>query len=68
MENLHVGEQTWVYRRGNSVVALNNGASPATVTLSAMQFPADALGACTQAAAEAGTTSIVIPPRSGCVF
>ena len=67
-ENLHVGDQTWVYRRGRTVVALNNGTSPAEVRLPAMQLPNDALGLCPAARSDAGGVTLTIPARTGCVF
>ena len=66
--NLHVDDQVWVYRRGRTVVALNNGAAPARVTLPIARLPDDALGVCGPARPEGGGVTIDIPPRSGCVF
>jgi len=73
MENLHVGEQAWVYRRGNTVVALNNDSQPVTLRLPAAAFgmavpAADALGQCATPQANAGFVALVIPARKGCVF
>jgi len=68
MENLQLGEQTWVYRRGASVVALNNGTSPAEVRIPAMNLPADALGACAAPRRDGAQLVITIPARTGCVF
>jgi len=73
MENLRVDEQVWVYRRGNTVMALNNGAQPATVRLPAAEFgaaalPPDALGVCGAPVAAGGYVAVTIPARSGCVF
>ena len=67
-EHLHVGEQTFVYRRGTTVVALNNGTAPAEVRLPPMELPPDALGACGAPQRDATGTTIVIPARRGCVF
>ena len=69
-ENLHVADQTWVYRRGPTVVALNNGTQEATVRLPAATEVAagDALGLCPAPRREGGTVSITIPARTGCVF
>jgi len=66
--NLHVGDQTYVYRRGGTVVALNNGTSPATVTLPAMTLGADVLKACVAPVASAGGITLTIPARTSCVF
>ncbi|NJD11227.1 MAG: DUF3459 domain-containing protein [Gemmatimonadetes bacterium] len=73
MENLLVGEQTWVYRRGRTVVALNNGTQPALVRLPAADLwlaspAADALGGCAPPRVQAGFVTIEIPARGGCVF
>jgi len=68
MQHLVAGEQTLVYSRGRSVIALNNDTLPATVHLPAMKLGADALGVCSAPAADSGGITIVIPARSGCVF
>ena len=67
-EHIHVGEQTYVYRRGRTVVALNNDTKPAEVRLPAMALPADALGACAAPRRDGGATVVTIPARAGCVF
>jgi glycosidase len=67
-EHVHVGEQTYVYRRGRTVVALNNDTKPAEVRLPAMELPADALGVCAAPRRDGGATVLTIPARAGCVF
>lgn len=67
-ENLVVGEQTLVYRRGRTIVALNNDTTRAEVHLPIAELPNDALGVCAAARREAGGVTLVIPARSGCVF
>ena len=67
-EHLYVSDNAFVYRRGGTIVALNNGKAPAEVTLPIVALPADALGICQGARAAAGGVTIVIPPRAGCVF
>jgi neopullulanase len=67
-ENLQVGDQTYVYRRGTTVVAINNGSAPATVTLPAMTLGADLLRNCTAPVRVAGGISLSIPARSSCMF
>ena len=67
-ENLQVGEQTYVYRRGRTVVAINNGTTPATVTLPAMTLGADVLKTCAAPATVASGITLTIPARSSCVF
>jgi glycosidase len=76
--HLQVGEQTYVYRRGRTVVALNNDTTRAEVRLESAGLagtalagagPAgDALGVCPAPRREAGGVTLVIPPRAGCVF
>jgi neopullulanase len=68
MEHLRAGEQLFVYRRGAIVVALNNDTTAATVRLPLRALPDDALGVCAKPRVEGEGTTIVIPPRSGCVF
>ena len=67
-EHLHADEQTYVYRRGRTVVALNNGTKPAELRLPAMDLPADALGLCPAPRRDGTTVVISIPARTGCVF
>jgi len=68
MENLVVGEQTYVYRRGTSVVAINNDTKPAEVRVPSMARLTDALGVCVPARRDASGVTIAIPPRTSCVF
>jgi glycosidase len=68
MEHLVAGDQSFVYRRGRTVVALNNDTAAATIRLPVATLPDDALGICARPRAESGGVTIVIPRRSGCVF
>ena len=68
MQNLHVGDQAYVYRRGRTVVALNNDTTAATIRLPVATLPDDALGLCSRPTRDATATVIVIPARAGCVF
>ena len=68
MEHLQAGEQSFVYRRGRTVVALNNDTAAATIRLPLSSLPNDALGVCARPTTEGGMVTIVIPPRSGCIF
>jgi len=68
MEHLQAGEQSFVYRRGRTVVALNNDTAAVTIRLPLASLPNDALGRCARPIAEGGVVTIVVPPRSGCVF
>ena len=67
-ENLQVADQTYIYRRGKTVIAINNGSTPATVTLPAMTLGADALKTCSAPTSVADGISLTIPARSSCVF
>jgi glycosidase len=72
-EHVHVGEQTYVYRRGRTLVALNNDTKPAEVrlpatALPASALPADALGLCPAPRRDGAATVLTIPARTGCVF
>ena len=67
-EHLHAGEQTYVYRRGRTVVAINNDTKPAEVRLPALDLPGDALGLCPAPRRDAGGVTLVIPARTGCVY
>jgi hypothetical protein len=77
--HLHVDEQRYVYRRGRTVVALNNDTARAEVrlpaevlantTLGAAAPAGDALGLCPAPRREAGgAVTLSIPARAGCVF
>lgn len=68
MEHLHVGEQTFVYRRGRTVVALNNDSKPAEIRLSTPELGEDALGLCAPAQKHGSEVMLIVPPRTGCVF
>ena len=67
-EILLAGEQTLVYRRGETVVALNNDSLPARVGLPITALGADLLGSCTPPRLEAGMVVANIPARTGCLF
>jgi glycosidase len=68
MEHLVASEHVYVYRRGRTVVALNNDTTPAHVHLAPMQLHPDALGVCSMPTADASGVTLEIPARSGCVF
>lgn len=67
-EHLFVSDQAFVYRRGRTVVALNNAPTDALVHLPAMELPNDVLGICPAPARTGATVTLRIPPRSGCIF
>lgn len=68
MENLQVGDQTYVYRRGGTVVAINNGTGAADVTVPLMTLGADALKTCPAPRRDGTNMVLTIPARSSCVF
>ena len=67
-EGLFIGEQAYVYRRGASVIALNNDTKPVTVEVRGAVPAADALGLCQAPVKKGAMTAITIPARTGCVF
>ena len=67
-EHLFVSDQQFVYRRGHTVVALNNDTKPAEVRLPRTSLPPDALGVCATPRLDGDQIVIAIPARSGCVF
>jgi glycosidase len=68
MENLQEGDQSFVYRRGRTVIALNNDTAAVTIRLPIATLPDDALGTCARPRSDHGGVVIEIPRRSGCVF
>ncbi len=68
MENLSVSDQVWVYRRGKTVVAINNGPTAASVSLPAMTLGADILKSCAAPVTSANGITMTIPARTSCVF
>jgi neopullulanase len=68
MQNLYVGDQEWIYKRGGTVVAINNGRNAATVTVPAATLGADVLKTCAAPVRNGATMTITIPARSSCVF
>ena len=67
-EDLYVSEQAYVYRRGKTVVALNNDTKPYEVRLPVTGIPDDALGLCPAPQRRVDGVTLVIPARSGCVL
>jgi glycosidase len=67
-QHLFMGEQAFVYRRGKSVVALNNDTASVTVDVTGPVPDKDALGICAVPVKRGARTAITIPARSGCVF
>jgi glycosidase len=69
-QTLAAGEQTLVYRRGETIVALNNDTTATTVRvpLPAGGLRADLLAACETPRIEGREAVVAIPARTGCLF
>jgi glycosidase len=67
-ETLLAGEQTFVYRRGEIVVALNNDTQATTARLPIGPLGPDLLGRCGQPTTDDGAVIVAIPARTGCLF
>ena len=69
---LQVGEQTYVYRRGQTVVVLNNDTARAEVRVPGELVPArataDALGICPAPRRDGADVVFAVPARAGCIF
>jgi hypothetical protein len=68
MQHLHAGEQSFVYRRGSTVVAINNDTAAVELRVASLARVTDALGICADARRSAAAFVIALPPRSACVF
>jgi glycosidase len=68
MEHLYASEQAFVYRRGRSVIALNNDTAAVTIRLPIRSLGDDVLGVCGRPRPDSGGVAVTIPRRSGCVF
>lgn len=67
-EDLVVTEQLYVYRRGKTLVALNNDTTTATARVPIGMIGADLLRICAKPRTDGNTVTITIPARSGCIF
>ena len=68
-QHLFINDQAFVYRRGASVIAINNDATKAvTVSVEGAVPAMDALGVCAAPVKKGALTEIVIPAQSSCVF
>jgi len=65
---LATDEQTLVYQRGATVVALNNDTTATTVRLPLERLGPDLIGFCPVPRLEGGRTVVDLPARTGCVF
>lgn len=67
-EHVEVGDQTYVYRRGRTLVAINNGTSAVKVRVNSLANQSDALGICAAPRRDGAAYVIAVAARSGCVF
>ncbi len=67
-ETLLLTEQAWVYRRGNTLVAINNDTAVATLRVPLGLAGADLLGACATPEPQGDVVVLALPRRTGCVF
>ena len=68
-QHLFVDDQTFVYRRGATVIAINNDPTKtATVSVEGAVPTTDGLGVCKTPVKKGALTEITIPARSSCVF
>ena len=67
-ENLVTDPQTFVYRRGTLVVALNNDTAQAVVRLPVGALGEDLLGLCAGPRLEGSVAVVTLPARTGCIF
>jgi glycosidase/predicted alpha/beta superfamily hydrolase len=68
LENLLIGNQLYVYTRGNTLVALNNDTVAAIARIPIGELDGDLMGTCGPARADGRTVVVMIPKRSGCIF
>lgn len=67
-EHLVASEQQYVYRRGATIVAINNAREASEVTIPLAALPPVALGGCVTGATTSAGTVVRIPARTGCIF
>ncbi len=68
MESLEVRDQLFAYRRGATVVVLNNGTSSVDVRLPSSVRTTSVIGPCGAPTTNSGGSTVTVPARSGCVF
>ena len=67
--SLFVSDDAWVYRRGATLVALNNGAAPVTLRVTGAAVQGDAVvGGCAAPRRDGDTLVLDLAARQGCVF
>lgn len=67
-QNLVVGEQLYVYRRGNTLVAINNDTVAIVARVPIGMLGEDLLGLCGKPAGSGLAVEVRIPARTGCVL
>jgi neopullulanase len=67
-EHLFASEQQFVYRRGGSIIAINNDTAAVAVAVRSAPLPSAAIGNCTAATVPTGEVKLSIPARTSCVF
>ena len=67
-QHLFIDDKAFVYRRGASVIAINNVNEAVTVEVEGAVPTSAAVGACGAPVKQGTLTAITIPARSSCVF
>lgn len=67
-EHLVETDQQFVYRRGKTVVVLNNATTATDVTIPVASLGKDVLGVCGTAVKSGTGVTLKVPARSGCIF
>ena len=67
-EVLVSGEQNLVYRRGETLIAINNDTAAVILRVPVQGLGADLLGVCTPPRPEPREVVLSLPARTGCVF
>jgi len=67
-EHLVETDQQFVYRRGKTVVVLNNATTPVDITIPVASLGKDILGVCGTATKSGNGVTLTVPARSGCVY
>jgi glycosidase/predicted alpha/beta superfamily hydrolase len=67
-QNLVVGDQLWVYRRGNTVVAINNDTAAVTARIPVGLLGDDLLELCATPSGSGLAVEVRVPARTGCIF
>ncbi len=68
LEHLVVEEQLYAYKRGHTIVALNNDTAAVNARIPIGLIGADLLGVCGAPRTDGKFMAVTIPKRSGCIF